>query len=195
MREHIRREKIWGREGFREKYLKGHGIDIGAGDFPLEHPDIIHYDRSIHPSHDAVKVWQFEPSTFDFVYSAHCLEHLPEPEEALARWWELLKPGGHLILILPDFTLYEHQQFPSAFNSDHKQVYSLSLPEARNLPNKTLMNPLQDVRMLPGAWIKYARVNDDGFDYNAPKDRDQTLGGVLCEIELVARKGFPYGNN
>lgn len=38
----------------------------------------------------------------DLVYSAFVLEHLPRAEEALAAWVSWLRPGGHVIAILPD---------------------------------------------------------------------------------------------
>ncbi|MFA9269259.1 MAG: class I SAM-dependent methyltransferase [Baekduiaceae bacterium] len=38
----------------------------------------------------------------DLVYSAFVLEHLPRAEEALEAWVSWLRPGGHVIAILPD---------------------------------------------------------------------------------------------
>ena len=36
------------------------------------------------------------------VFSSHCLEHLCDTTAALSSWWGLVKPGGFLILYLPD---------------------------------------------------------------------------------------------
>ena len=45
---------------------------------------------------------ELEPSSFDAVVLADVLEHLPDPGEALDRIAELVRPGGVLLLTLPD---------------------------------------------------------------------------------------------
>ena len=66
-----------------------------------------------------------EDESFDFVHSSHCLEHLVEPQEGLANWFRILRPGGHLVITVPDEDLYEQGVFPSTFNSDHKWTFSV----------------------------------------------------------------------
>jgi 2-polyprenyl-3-methyl-5-hydroxy-6-metoxy-1,4-benzoquinol methylase len=39
---------------------------------------------------------------FDAVYSAHVLEHIPDPKNCLATFQRLLKPGGKLFLYVPN---------------------------------------------------------------------------------------------
>ncbi len=41
-------------------------------------------------------------ATYDFVLSSHCLEHVANPLAALAEWRRIVRPGGALILLLPD---------------------------------------------------------------------------------------------
>ena len=38
---------------------------------------------------------------YDFVVSAHCLEHVADPIKALLEWRRVVKPGGHILLVLP----------------------------------------------------------------------------------------------
>src|SRR5438067_1124851 len=40
--------------------------------------------------------------SFDFVLSSHMLEHTANPLKALREWRRILKPTGHLLLVLPD---------------------------------------------------------------------------------------------
>lgn len=51
-----------------------------------------------------VRCLPFENDYADMVYSAHLLEHLPEHETvaALREWRRVLKPGGQLIVRVPD---------------------------------------------------------------------------------------------
>src|SRR3546814_10136909 len=76
--------------------------------------------------------------SYDFVHSSHCLEHLRDPEEGLCNWFRILKPGGHLIVTVPDEDLYEQGIFPSTYNSDHKWTFTIWKaaswsPRSRNL--------------------------------------------------------------
>lgn len=38
---------------------------------------------------------------YDFVLSSHCLEHVANPLKALEEWRRIIRPGGHLLLIVP----------------------------------------------------------------------------------------------
>jgi len=59
-------------------------------------------------------------NSYDFVLSCHCLEHVANPLKALYEWKRVLKPGGQLVLVLPDkrhtfdinrpYTTLEHLQ-------------------------------------------------------------------------------------
>lgn len=39
---------------------------------------------------------------YDFLLSSHCLEHVANPLAALAEWRRVVRPGGQLVLLLPD---------------------------------------------------------------------------------------------
>ncbi len=41
-------------------------------------------------------------SAYDFILSSHCLEHVANPLAALAEWRRVIRPGGALVLLLPD---------------------------------------------------------------------------------------------
>lgn len=50
---------------------------------------------------------------------------MKNPPDALQRWWNLVKPGGYLIFLVPDEDLYEQGYWPSVFNHDHKFTFTL----------------------------------------------------------------------
>jgi len=39
---------------------------------------------------------------YDMILSSHCLEHAANPLAALREWRRVVRPGGHLVLLLPD---------------------------------------------------------------------------------------------
>ena len=48
---------------------------------------------------------------YDFVLSCHCLEHVANPLLALREWHRVVRPGGRLVLILPDPTrCFDHRR-------------------------------------------------------------------------------------
>lgn len=112
-------------------YLRGRGIDLGAGTFKIL-PQAISLDNCfdnmelggnfIQPD---IKVDTAEDlkilgsQSFDWVYSSHLLEHLVDPLAALKEWWRILKVGGKLVLYLPHEDLYPKVGTPGS-NQDHK---------------------------------------------------------------------------
>lgn len=115
---------------FATRYLVGDGIDIGSGDDPLLlYHEFFPLMRSCKPwdlpDGDAELLATVDDNIYDFVYSSHCLEHLHDPHVAINNWLRVLKPGGHMICTIPDEDLYEQGVFPSTFNSDHKNTFTI----------------------------------------------------------------------
>ena len=52
----------------------------------------------------------YEENTFDAVIMWHVLEHLPHPEQTLAEIRRILRPGGRLILAVPNFGSLQSQR-------------------------------------------------------------------------------------
>jgi SAM-dependent methyltransferase len=52
--------------------------------------------------------------SYDFILSSHNLEHFANPVKALNEWQRLLRPGGALILVLPDYRkTFDHRRMPT----------------------------------------------------------------------------------
>lgn len=80
------------------EYCTGHGIDVGAGFWPLH--GAIAVDAYRGPGLHQI-VADFAGSSLDFVFSSHCLEHIRKWQEALREWVSKIKPGGIIFLYLP----------------------------------------------------------------------------------------------
>jgi uncharacterized protein YbaR (Trm112 family) len=74
-------------------------------------PDLLssHYEEMVkeglvkpHVVSDGGAELAFKPESLDFVIGSHLLEHLPDPLGALRCWYEVLRPGGALLLLVPD---------------------------------------------------------------------------------------------
>ncbi len=108
------------------------------------------------------------------------------PHKALARWLDLLKPGGYVILTVPDEDLYGKGVWPSRFNRAHKFSFTMHKTGER-LPRS--MNVLDlIVSMSHVAECERVTLVRENFD-DRRRDVDQTANGLTeCAIEIVLRK-------
>lgn len=175
---------------FAACYFVGDAIDIGCGPDSLARQGCWPNLRSVFdwdlPQGDAVVMAGAPSESFDLVYSSHCLEHVSDPRAAVRRWWELLKPGGHLVLVVPDEDLYEQGQFPST-NTGHRSTWTLWKLTSWSPASVNILPLLAEqprARLIKAEWI------EDGFDYGIGR-ADQTAAGVECGIECIVRKEKP----
>lgn len=121
------------------------------------------------------------------------MEHLYNPADFINRCLKLLKPGGWIVMTVPDLDLYERCQWPSRFNPDHRTTWSLWRKHWVP-PGK----PIRHLHVYVPHWItqfnvgrKYANLIDTNFDYLLSEDVDQTWlreNGVECFIEILLQK-------
>jgi predicted SAM-dependent methyltransferase len=71
---------------------------------------------------DCASMPLFADACAETIFSSHLLEHIINPRAALAEWWRLVKPGGHLVLYLPHADFYPNIGQPGA-NPDHKHDF------------------------------------------------------------------------
>lgn len=170
------------------KYLKGNGIDVGAGNALLKIPygKVRAWDRS---DGEGQLLESVPDSSLDFVYSSHCLEHLEDVSVALANWVRVTKPGGHLYVVVPDYTLFEHNVWPSKVNPNHTHSFSLHLTRSKvgRSNHHHIENDVLPILVSLGCkWIG-AWLEDDNYDYNLGCV-DQTLGAALAQICFIAKR-------
>jgi SAM-dependent methyltransferase len=175
---------------FSAKYLGGKVIDIGAGSDLVcgwaERFDIEDGDANVITHYRQV-------GTYDVVHSSHCLEHMHNPASALLEWWSLLKPGGYLIVVVPEEDLYEQGIWPSIFNTDHKSSFRLDKPSSwspASFDIRELMSKLPNCQLLT------AETHDIGYDYSLQKKYGEKNRPVRGTWRLaVFCKKIPFGRS
>jgi trans-aconitate methyltransferase len=178
---------------FATTYFVGNGLDIGCGDDSLwfwkdRFPGIVAcqgWDQ-MYGHGDAQHMDGVPDATYDFLHASHVLEHVRDPEATLRRWWEVLKPGGHLVVLVPEWEMYEHATWPSTRNPDHKTAWTIN-----GLATAPPMVPMRSVVTAFDArhWalLKVERL-DATFRPSVRPDLDQTQLGGECAIEVIARR-------
>jgi SAM-dependent methyltransferase len=182
---------------YATRYLVGIGIDIGAG------PDSIAHYYELFPLMKSCRGWDLQDgdaelmstiddNSLDFVHSSHCLEHMRNPSVALDNWLRILKPGGHIVCLIPDEDLYEQGQFPSTFNIDHKHTFTILKKISWSGESINVVDLLSSVSC--PIEIKKIELLDATYRYDLNryinKSRfDQTITPVAeCAIEFVIKK-------
>ncbi len=176
---------------YATRYFRGSGIDIGAGLDSLarycELFPLVDHIRSWDISDgDAEFMSQVEDSSYDFVHSSHCLEHLHDPYQGFKNWVRICKIQGHLVLTLPDEDLYEQKIWPSIFNPDHKWTFSIN--KARSWSAKSVN--IFDLLSSQSDHIRVLKVEllDSSFLYDLGRVQDQTRDIAESAIEIVLKK-------
>jgi len=172
-------------EDFFGEFFKYPAIDIGGGSDPCcqdaEIFDINDGDANNILAHR-------DKSSYMTVYSSHCLEHMFDPVRALSEWWELLKPSGHLVLVVPHEDYYEQHIWPSIFNPDHKHTFNITKtnwsPASHNIKDMVLQ--------LPQAHLISCEIQTDSYDksllFPMNKQPKATKGFIYRQINSLAKK-------
>jgi FkbM family methyltransferase len=173
-----------------ENYLWGKGIDIGGGYDTLKIPkgtvdawDINQGDATYMDGAD---------TNYDFVYSSHCLEHIENVEKALENWCRILKPGGILFVVVPDYKLYEKCLWPSKFNADHKNTFSIDMTRD-GIGRNNHFNVGKDIVPLfkrLNVNVLESRLESDNYNAELPEHIDQTGPNynATAQIAIICRK-------
>lgn len=103
---------------FAKHFCKGEGYDIGCNRlewaFPGARPIDLLFD-------DKWEAYNLPDEKVDYIYSSHCLEHLPEWVEALDYWTSKIKSGGVMFLYLPH---YNQEYWRPWNNRKHLHIFT-----------------------------------------------------------------------
>ncbi|WP_244850601.1 methyltransferase domain-containing protein [Caballeronia sp. SL2Y3] len=176
---------------FAQHYFVGDGLDIGVTDDPLaSHAHVFPRMGKVTPwpadKGDLSSMDGAADAAFDFVHASHVLARQNNPHKALARWLDLVKPGGHVVVTVPDEDLYGKGVWPSRFNGAHKASFTICKAE-KTLPRSVSVLEMVQA-MAPVAECERIALVRDNFDAARP-DADQTADSYAeCVIEIVLRK-------
>ena len=150
-------------------FVKGDLVTKDAEGFDFEHGDAQYLKGK-------------KDNTYDFVYSSHTIEHLPDPSEAIRNWFRVVKPGGYLIIYLPHRDLYEKKKtLPSRFNPNHLHFFLIDKDEK---PDTLGIIPLIE-RSINNFQLIYAKECNEGHTIKNPlvhSDGEYSIEVVIKKI-------------
>ncbi|HVX15492.1 MAG TPA: methyltransferase domain-containing protein [Pirellulales bacterium] len=177
---------------YASHFFVGDGIDIGSGRDPLgqyknQFPSMRSCREWDLADGDAQLLTGINDNSYEFLHSSHCLEHMHDPVEALHNWFRVIKPFGHMVVLIPDEDLYEQRVWPSRYNEDHKCSFTIDKRRSWSPVSRNLLDLL---KTLPEtARVVKIELLDGGF-LSALSHVDQTTAAYISEsaIEFVVRK-------
>lgn len=103
----------------------GNRLNLGCGMSKLKGFVNIDKRKNIGPDVKAdVLNLPYEPNTIDEIYCGHLLEHLTwtEGQDALKHWLALLKSGGKIIIVVPDFDVLAKKYLDNPTHIEMKRL-------------------------------------------------------------------------
>lgn len=84
-----------------QDHFEAYGADIS--EFAIEQAGRVatRADLRVLP---AERLGEFGPEYFDVIVGLHVIEHLPDPAKAIATLYEIMRPGGLLVMTTPNLT-------------------------------------------------------------------------------------------
>lgn len=182
-----RRVRDW---HYTDLYFVGDGLDVGAG------RDGLSKLTALYPKITSVRDWDLADGdatylagvgrkSVDFLSASHVLEHLDYPDTALEHWIDVVRSDGHLIITIPDSTMYERDQWPSRFGVGHRKRYSTD-PLQRGRDTVNVLSLLE--RVSARVALERLLVLREHFDSRKGPEVDQSMGPAECAIEIVLRR-------
>lgn len=170
-----------------QRYFWGDGIDVGAGSdgmkkwmhlFPAV-TSVREWDR---PDGDAMLLQSVQDNAYNFLHSSHCLEHMADPYLAMRNWIRVVKPGSHLVIMVPDEDMYEQGVWPSRWNGDHKWTFTVYKQKSWSPKSVNLFD------MLARSTVEVERIEVLRDFHLGLRGKDETMGDAECAVEFVLRK-------
>ena len=157
---------------------------------------------------DATDLSQIEDDVYDFLLSSNCLEHVANPLKALMEWKRVMRPGGALILVLPNkagnfdhrrpTTTFEH--ILADFNNGTTEQDLTHLDEILALHDLSMDPPAGDLENFKKRSLdnfKNRTLHHHVFDLNVMERVLEFAGfeviettGTRTDFFALAKKGF-----
>lgn len=98
---------------------------------------------------DVTKPLPFEEDSFDCIIARHILEHVDDPISVLRQWYRVIKPGGYIIVAVPDIEIFS---LSVVCNIEHLHAFTRSfmkqVAKAAGLYITEVVNPENGISII-----------------------------------------------
>ncbi len=133
---------------------------------------------------------------YDFLLSSHNLEHVSNPVKALKEWIRVVKPGGAIIILLPDYrrtfdrlrqpTLLEHMLEDYRLGKDEADLTHLAeILELHDLSRDRAAGTKEEFRIRSLRNFENRCLHHHVFDENNSRQLLEAAGLITQRVDLV----------
>jgi SAM-dependent methyltransferase len=108
---------------YAQMVCNGVGVDIGCNRKEWSFPNSIPIDLQFNDGYSALNLPDIK---INYIFSSHCLEHIPNWVEVMNYWYDKLENEGILFLYLPH---YSQEYWKPWNNRKHLHIFT---PEIKN---------------------------------------------------------------
>lgn len=108
---------------FAKHFCEGVGVDIGCKNREWSFPGSKTVDLDIDDPYHANNLPEVK---LNYIFSSHCLEHIPNWVETMEYWYKKLEMDGVLFLYLPD---YSQEYWRPWSNKKHLHIFTPQIVE------------------------------------------------------------------
>jgi SAM-dependent methyltransferase len=130
---------------------------------------------------DATDLSAIAPTSYDFLLSSNCLEHIANPLRALTEWKRVVRIGGAIVLILPNpKSNFDHQRPVTSFEHLVQDFQDGTTED--DLTHLDEVLALHDLSRDPkgGTMIEFRARSIDNY-------QNRALHHHVFDLELIAR--------
>jgi len=115
-----------------------------------------------------VRDLQYPDDSVDEILAEFVLEHIPyfDTQETLWEWWRVLKVGGKLVLLVPDFDIIAEQWLERKLSRKHLhyQLYCPILNPKKQMPHFCTFDKFYLRELLEGEGFEIESMENIGTD-------------------------------
>ncbi|WKY08871.1 hypothetical protein Q1695_001783 [Nippostrongylus brasiliensis] len=181
------------RQAASEFGLHVHGVDLSANMLAVA-LDRVHKDKDARVSYaicDATE-YDFQPASFDFVFSRDCIQHIEQTEKLFSRIYRALKPGGKVLI-----TMYGvgYGALSESFKQyvSQRQYYLRNLKQIEEVAKKVGFVDIEVENMTPRfkeiLLEERARVEDNKEEFLekfSQREYDSLVSGWTSKLQYIA---------
>lgn len=178
---------------FHTRFFAGEGIDVGGGPDPLgQYAGLFARMRSCRTwdkeDGDAMLLDGVADNSFDFLHSSHCLEDLDDVNIALKNWIRVVRPGGFLVITVPDEDMYEQGFWPSRYNREHRWTFTVYKSKSWSPRSVNVLDLA--IGFGEQVYLEKLEVVRDFFRMSLAENKIDQTRTPVCEscIEFILRK-------
>ena len=140
------------------------------------------YGLSVRPVEE---LFQLPPASYDVISLWHVLEHVYNPEEYVREFKRLLKPGGLLVVAVPNYTSYDASRY-GAYWAAYDVPRHLSHFSPRSMQLLMKRGGLEVKAMKP-MWFDsfYVSMLSERYQYGKDKLPSAVLTGAISNMRAV----------